>query len=160
MQLSRLSLSFFWSPHRCRVGAPGNVVNGLSRAWSSRGEHRRIREDDFIRAPTLALAFLEFPWQVAARIIMRMTKMIPIMVSPFYYFIVSNASLRYSVDILIVDSMNSFTRDAGFIIVIGSGSGSRWRKRSLLRFEKLFGFLSMFDPWCFLSWEFFLYILL
>lgn len=71
--------------------------------------------------------------------------MIPIMVSPFYYFIVSNASLRYSVDILIVDSMNSFTRDAGFIIVIGSGSGSRWRKRSLLRFEKLFGFLSMFD---------------
>lgn len=79
--------------------------------------------------------------------------MIPIMVSPFYYFIVSNASLRYSVDILIVDSMNSFTRDAGFIIVIGSGSGSRldeivcrWRKRSLLRFEKLFGFLSMFDP--------------
>ena len=60
-----LSLSLYlylWSPHRCHVGAPGNVVNELSRAWSSRGEHRRIREDDFIRAPTLAAAFLEFPW--------------------------------------------------------------------------------------------------
>lgn len=43
------------------MGAPGNVVNELSRVWSSRSEHRRIREDDFIRAPALAVAFLEFP---------------------------------------------------------------------------------------------------
>lgn len=88
-----------------------------------------------------------------------MTRMIPIMVSPFYYFIVSNASLvalfrRY------LDLMDSLTWDqmfAGFIIVIGSESGSRldeivrrWRKRGRimrivgflsLRFEKLFGFL-------------------
>lgn len=143
MQLSRLSLSLFLfcSPRRCHVGAPGNVVNELSRVWSSRSEHRRIREDDFIRAPALAVAFLEFPWQVAARIIMimRMTmaKMIPITVSPFYYFIVSDASL-----VALFCGISWLIRwilslcDAGFIIVIGSGSGSRldeivcrWRKR-------------------------------
>lgn len=31
-----LSLFLFCSPRRCHVGAPGNVVNELSRVWSSR----------------------------------------------------------------------------------------------------------------------------
>lgn len=86
-----------------------------------------------------------------------MTRMIPIMVSPFYYFIVSNASL-VALFRGYLDLMDSLTWDqmfAGFIIVIGSESGSRlveirWRKRGRimrivgflsLRFEKLFGFL-------------------
>lgn len=86
-----------------------------------------------------------------------MTRMIPIMVSPFYYFIVSNASLvalfRGYLDLM--DSLAWDQMFAGFIIVIGSESGSRlveirWRKRGRimrivgflsLRFEKLFGFL-------------------
>lgn len=53
------------------------------------------------------------------------TRMIPIMISPFYYFIVSNASL-VALFRGYLDLMDSFTCDQlVLIIVIGSESGSR-----------------------------------